>query len=65
MRRAKAVFDKMEIPVDCYPVDGAKSKERDYYLYQFIVPDFENFIGWTNLIKEVVGYIAYDLNGYI
>jgi uncharacterized SAM-binding protein YcdF (DUF218 family) len=65
MRRAKAVFDKMEIPVEFYPVDGAKSKERDYYLYQFIVPNFENFLGWTDLIKEVIGYIAYDVKGYI
>jgi uncharacterized SAM-binding protein YcdF (DUF218 family) len=65
MRRSKAVFDKMEIPVDCFPVDGAKSKERDYYFYQFIVPNFENFLCWTDLIKEVIGYIVYDVKGYI
>jgi uncharacterized SAM-binding protein YcdF (DUF218 family) len=55
MRRSKAVFDKMNIPVDCYPVDGAKTIERDYYFYQFIVPDFQNFENWTDLIKEVIG----------
>jgi uncharacterized SAM-binding protein YcdF (DUF218 family) len=65
MRRSKAVFDKSGIPVDCYPVDGAKSKTRGYYFYQFIVPNFENFIGWTDLIKEVIGYIVYDIKGYI
>ena len=65
MRRSKAVFDKMNIPVDCFPVDGAKTKERDYYFYQFIVPDFQNFENWTNLIKEVIGYWVYDVKGYI
>ena len=65
MRRSKAVFDSMNIPVDCFPVDGAKTKERDYYFYQFIVPDFQNFENWTNLIKEVIGYWVYDVKGYI
>lgn len=65
MRRSKAVFDKMNIPVDCFPVDGGKTKKRDYYFYQFIVPDFENFESWTNLIKEVIGYCVYDVSGYI
>jgi uncharacterized SAM-binding protein YcdF (DUF218 family) len=65
MRRSKAVFNKMNIPVDCFPVDGAKTIERDYYFYQFIVPDFENFSNWTNLIKEIVGYVVYDVKGYI
>jgi len=65
MRRSKAVFDKMNIPVDCYPVDGAKTIERDYYFYQFIVPDFQNFENWTDLIKEVIGYFVYDIKGYI
>ena len=65
MRRSKAVFDKTGIPVDCYPVDGAKSKKRGYYVYQIIVPNFDNFIGWTDLIKEVIGYFVYDIKGYI
>lgn len=65
MRRSKAVFDQMNIPVDCYPVAGAKTKKRDYYFYQFIVPDFENFENWTSLIKEVIGYWVYDVKGYI
>ncbi len=65
MRRSKAVFDKLNISVDCFPVDGAKTKKRDYYFYQFIVPDFENFEQWTNLLKEVIGYVVYDFKGYI
>jgi len=65
MRRAKAVFDKMEIPVDCYPVDGGNTKVRDYYFYQFVVPNFEYFITWTDLFKEIIGYMAYDIKGYI
>ncbi|MFM7668726.1 MAG: YdcF family protein [Bacteroidota bacterium] len=65
MRRSKAVFDKVGLPVDCYPVDGAKSKKRGYYLYQIIVPNFDNFLGWTELMKEIIGYIVYDCKGYI
>jgi uncharacterized SAM-binding protein YcdF (DUF218 family) len=65
MRRSKAVFDKSGIPVDCYPVDGAKTKNRDYYFYQFLVPDFENFENWTSLFKELIGYWVYDVKGYI
>lgn len=65
MRRAKAVFDKMEIPVDCFPVDGGNTRDRDYYFYQFVVPNFEYFITWTDLFKEVIGYVSYDIKGYI
>lgn len=65
MRRAKAVFDRQKIPVDCYAVENANTKNRDYYFYQLIVPDFENYNKWTSLTKEIIGYVVYYFKGFI
>jgi uncharacterized SAM-binding protein YcdF (DUF218 family) len=65
MKRAKAVFDKAQIPVDCFSTDSALSDERNYSFSDFLLPSFELFHPWTNIIKEWIGYIAYSAMGYL
>ncbi len=65
MKRAKAVFDKAQIPVDCFSTDSALSEERNYSLSDFLLPNFELFHPWTNILKEWIGYISYSVMGYI
>lgn len=65
MKRAKAVFDKAQIPVDCFSTDSALSEERNYGLSDFLLPNLELFHPWTNIMKEWIGYIAYSAMGYL
>ena len=65
MKRSKAVFDKAQIPVDCFTTDSGLTEERKYKLVDFLLPNLELFHPWTNLLKEWIGYAAYSFMGYI
>jgi hypothetical protein len=63
MPRSKACFEKIEMPIDCFPTD--------YYGSEFywsptttILPNTSALHKWNILIKEWVGIIAYKLSGY-
>jgi len=65
MRRAKACFDKIGFQVDTYTTDLYTGPERNYFWDQYLIPNLSNFENWDILMKEVVGYMMYDIVGYI
>lgn len=65
MRRAKGCFENQGLQVKPFSTDPFVGESRSYYWDEFIIPNGFNFGFWFVLIKEVVGYIAYDVTGYI
>ncbi|MEY4603912.1 MAG: hypothetical protein RIT43_1204 [Bacteroidota bacterium] len=65
MRRAQGCFRKEGLKCDVFTTDHYTGPKRNYYWNQYIFPNYECFEGWDNLIKETVGYVIYDLVGYI
>lgn len=65
MRRAKACFDKAGLETTSFSTDPFVGKNRSYHWDEFIIPNADNFSNWFTLNKEVVGYVVYDIIGYI
>lgn len=65
MRRAKACFDKQGLKCTPYPTDLYTNRSGSYYWDQYIIPNMHNFHLWQDLLKEMVGYVTYDVVGYI
>lgn len=65
MRRARAICEKLNVSVDVFPTDQDTGNELCIYWDEYLVPSSGVFSGWTGLIKEVVGYIVYDIKGYL
>jgi uncharacterized SAM-binding protein YcdF (DUF218 family) len=65
MRRSMACFEKEGLKCDAFTTDHYSGPKRDYQWNQLIIPSHDNLDGWDTLIKEMVGYLAYDLVGYI
>ncbi|MCK5170902.1 MAG: YdcF family protein, partial [Bacteroidales bacterium] len=64
MKRAKACFKKEGIIVDIYPTNKHAGPRR-FQLDHLFLPDHINLLVWDKLIHEVLGYIVYDVIGYI
>lgn len=65
MRRGLACFEKLEFPCEPFSTDLHTGPKRNYYWDQYLVPDVSTLADWNKLIKEWVGYLTYDLVGYI
>ncbi|MEX1192354.1 MAG: YdcF family protein [Brumimicrobium sp.] len=65
MRRARGCFENQGLKVTPFSTDPFVGESRSYYWDEFIIPNGFNFGFWFVLNKEVVGYIAYDVTGYI
>lgn len=65
IRRARACFKKEGLACDMYSTDLFTSPKRGYHWDQLIVPNVDTFGNWNSLIKEFVGYVTYDIVGYI
>lgn len=65
MRRSIGCFEKQGLHCTPYSTDQYTGKKRFYFWDQYFIPNMETMIEWKKLIKEWVGYIAYDLKGYI
>jgi uncharacterized SAM-binding protein YcdF (DUF218 family) len=65
MRRARAIFKKQGFQFDTFSTDLYTGPKRFYYWDQFIVPDAETLYNWNGLIKEWIGYVTYDIMGYL
>ncbi len=65
MRRSLACFESVGLNCVPYATDLYTGPHRSYFWDQYFVPNVENFSEWNALLKEVVGYIAYDMAGYI
>jgi uncharacterized SAM-binding protein YcdF (DUF218 family) len=65
MRRAKGCFDKVGLSCDMYSTDLYSGPNHSYFWDQYLVPELSTFSDWNQLIKEWVGYVTYDIVGYI
>lgn len=64
MRRAKACFKKVGLPVDCFSTDrysGARKFELDHCL----MPRASVLAEWDLLFHEWIGFVSYKLAGYL
>lgn len=65
MRRAKACFDKAGVQCDTYSTDLITGPKRSYTFDEILIPDVSTMDDWHGLLKEMVGYVAYDITGKI
>jgi len=65
MRRALGCFEKQGLKVTPYATDLYTNRTRNFYWDQYIIPNVSNFSLWNDLLKEMVGYLVYDIVGYI
>lgn len=65
MRRAKACFDKENLKCDMFTTELSTGPKSNYYWDQYIIPDLSTLFSWNKLIKESIGYLTYDIVGYI
>lgn len=63
MRRAKAIFDHQGLKCTPFSTDLYTGPKRYYQLEDFILPDAGTLSDWHGLIKEMVGYVVYDITG--
>lgn len=65
MRRSLACFEKSGLKCDGFSTDLYAPRTRSLFWDQYFIPNAGNFFNWHKLIKEWVGYITYDMIGYI
>jgi uncharacterized SAM-binding protein YcdF (DUF218 family) len=65
MRRALDCFKQNGINATPFSTDLYTGKKRGYQLDQVLVPNPYNFVLWNFLLKEIVGYVTYDIRGYL
>ena len=65
MKRAEACFENQGLKVTSFSTDPFVGGSRSYRWDEFIVPDVDNFSYWFDLNKEIVGYVAYAVVGYL
>ena len=63
MRRAVGCFEKVGIAVVPYPVDYGTTPP-DWHFMNFM-PEGNELLVWNELIHEWIGYVIYDIVGYI
>ena len=64
MRRAKACFEKVGLPVDIYSTNFT-TFERKFTPDVLIIPSLGAIDKWHLLIREMIGMLAYKAAGYI
>ncbi len=65
MRRSRAIFKKQGFKFDTFSTDLYTGLKRNYYWDQYFVPNVETVYNWNGLIKEWIGYVTYDIIGYL
>ena len=65
MRRAAACFRKEGVSFDMFGTDQIAKQDHVYNLEVLFVPDVNSFYYWHLLIHEWIGYVVYDVRGYI
>lgn len=65
MRRAQACFTKLGLKTTAFSTDPYVGPTRSYHWDEFIIPDGSNFDDWFTINKEILGYVVYDIMGYI
>ncbi|MCD4772376.1 MAG: YdcF family protein [Bacteroidales bacterium] len=64
MRRSLGCFKKQDINVIPYSTNKYAGIRR-YQFEHLFIPQLVNFILWKKLIHETIGYVVYDIYGYI
>ena len=64
MPRAKSCFKKVGLTITPFSVDQ-KAGPRKYVIDHLFIPTADSFTRWQSLIKEWIGFIAYQIAGYI
>lgn len=65
MKRSLACFEKVGLKCTPFSTDLYSNQNRNYYWDQYLIPSMDNFVQWNKLIKEIVGYVTYDIVGYL
>lgn len=65
MRRSLACFKKEGLNCTPFSTDLLTNQTGSYHWDQYLIPNMDNFSYWNKLFKEIVGYIAYSMAGYI
>lgn len=65
MRRSLACFRKEGLQCASFSTDLYASQHHTYFWDQYFIPNMDNLITWHKLLKEMVGYVVYDIAGYI
>ena len=63
LRRAERVFRKMGIQPTLYPCNFLAQDKGNNFLEDYILPSSDAFYKWDNLIKELIGTLAYVITG--
>jgi uncharacterized SAM-binding protein YcdF (DUF218 family) len=64
MRRSAACFAKVGWAMDCFSTDF-QSHERSFTFDVLFIPKLDALSLWTILLKEISGYAAYWVTGYL
>lgn len=65
MKRALACFKKSGLNCTPYSTDLYTGPTRGYFWEQYLIPELDNFNQWSLLIKEMTGFVAYAIMGYL
>lgn len=65
MKRSLACFEKEGLKCTPFSTDLYAPQNHTYFWDQYLFPNLDNLITWHKLFKEIVGYIVYDVAGYI
>jgi len=65
MKRSLACFKKEGLKCTPFSTDLLTNQTGSFHWDQYFIPSMDNFSYWNKLIKEMVGYVAYSMAGYI
>ncbi|MBU2019309.1 MAG: YdcF family protein, partial [Bacteroidetes bacterium] len=65
MKRSLGCFEKVGLTLSPYSTNHYTGKKRGYTFDQIFIPNSSNLDLWDLLIKEWVGFVIYDIVGYI
>lgn len=65
MRRSIGCFEKQGMKCASFSTDLYSNQTGKYFWDQYLLPNVHNFVTWQKLFKEMIGYLVYDLKGYI
>lgn len=63
MPRSRAIFQKLNIPIQPYPVHFLGNRTREYSPSAWIIPSGRAFEDFETLLREWIGFWAYRLTG--
>lgn len=65
IRRSKRCFEKVGLEVDVMGTDQVCHRDKMHNFETLFVPDMNTYRNWHLLMHEWIGYLVYDMRGYI